>query len=243
VADLVGPKADLRAALADATAIVSCAHARHIGAVLTAAPERARFVFLGSTRKFTSWPDEHARGVLLGEAAWLASGRPGVLLHPTMIYGASGENNVRRLAALARYLPVLPLPRRGRALVRPIHQDDVTHCVLAALARPWQGPEICVIAGADALSYAAFTEAVARAAGLPVRRVIGMPASPLMAAAWLTRIVPGLPRIDPEEIRRLGEDKSFDIADMRAKLGVEPIGLTEGLARTFRPPKALSGYP
>ena len=39
--------------------------------------------------------------------------------------------------------------------------------------------------------------------------------------------------IDPDEVRRLGEDKSFDIAPMRALLGVEPIGLLEGLARTF----------
>lgn len=209
----------------------------NIPAVLAAAPTAARFVFPGSTRKFTRWPDDHARRVLMGEAAWLASGRAGILLHPTMIYGASGENNIRRLAKLARFLPVLPLPGRGRALVRPIHQDAVTRRVLAALERRWDAPETCVIAGADAVSYAEFTAAVMRAAGMPARPVVGLPAWPLMAMAWLTRVLPGLPRIDPHEIRRLGEDKSFDIGPMRDLLDVEPIGLTEGLARTFGSPE------
>ena len=125
----------LRAALADATHIVSCAHARHARAVLAAAPSDARFVFLGSTRKFTRWPDAHGNGVLAGEAAFLASGRSGVMLHPTMIYGAQGEDNVQRLAALLRRLPFVPLPGGGTALVQPIHQDDVTRAIRAALDR------------------------------------------------------------------------------------------------------------
>ena len=62
---------------------------------------------------------------IAGEAAFLTSRRCGVMLHPTMIYGAEGEDNVRRLAALLRRLPVVPLPA-GAGLVQPIHQDDVT---------------------------------------------------------------------------------------------------------------------
>ena len=92
----------MRTALADATAIVSTVHARHAAAVIAAAPPQARLVFLGSTHKFTRWPDDHGNGVLAGEAAFLASRRHGVMLHPTMIYGAQGEDNVQRLAALLR---------------------------------------------------------------------------------------------------------------------------------------------
>src|SRR5689334_7334382 len=51
--------ARLHDALHDATHIVSCAHARHAATVLAAAPPDAHFVFLGSTRKFTMWPDAH----------------------------------------------------------------------------------------------------------------------------------------------------------------------------------------
>jgi nucleoside-diphosphate-sugar epimerase len=230
IADLKG--AGLAAALHDAEILVSCAHARHIPAILAAAPAARRFVFLGSTRKFTRWPDDHGNGVLAGEAAFHASGRSGVLLHPTMIYGATGEDNVQRLAALLRRLPIVPLPGGGRALVQPIHQSDVTRAILAAIDHEWLGPNSIVIAGPSALPYADFVRAVAAAAGLPPPRLLPVPAALLLAGAPLT-MLPGVPRVRGAEIRRLLEDKAFDITPMRATLGVNPIPLAEGLATTF----------
>jgi nucleoside-diphosphate-sugar epimerase len=232
IADLADAPA-LAAALAHAGCVVSCAHARHAGAILAAAP-RARFVLLGSTRRFTKWPDDHANGVRAGEAAFRAAGRPGVMLHPTMIYGAQGEDNVQRLAALLRRLPVVPLPGGGRALVQPIHQHDLTACILASLAVDWRGPETLVVAGPTPLPYADFVRAVAAAAALPPPRIVPVPAMLLRAIAPLTAL-PFLPRIRGPEIRRLLEDKAFDIAPMRARLGVAPIPLADGLAQLFHP--------
>ena len=225
----------LRPALAAAARVVSCAHARHIPAVLAAAPVATRFVFLGSTRKFTRWPDAHGGGVLAGETAFLASGRPGVLLHPTMIYGAAGEDNVQRLAALLRRLPVVPLPGGGRALVQPIHQSDVTRCLRAALDVAWDGPHSLVIAGPAAVPYEIFVHAVAEAAGLRAPRTVSVPAAVLHALAPLTAL-PGLPRIRGDEVRRLMEDKAFPIGTMQSILGIDPIPLPAGLAMTFKGP-------
>jgi nucleoside-diphosphate-sugar epimerase len=201
--------------------------------LIEAAPEGARLVLLGSTRKFTRWPDAHGNGVLAGEAALLRSGRPGVMLHPTMIYGAQGEDNVRRLAALMRRLPVLPLPAGGQALVQPIHQSDVTRAIVAALERVWTGPTALVIGGPEPVSYLEFIRAVAEAAGVLRPRTVSVRAGPLIALAALTRIIPGVPTVRGAEIRRLLEDKAFDIGPMRDVLGVAPISLREGLALTF----------
>jgi uncharacterized protein YbjT (DUF2867 family) len=223
----------LRSALAGATRVVCCAHARHAAAVLAAAPAAARLVLLGSTRKFTQWPDAHGDGVLEGEAALLGSGRSGVMLHPTMIYGAQGEENVQRLADLLRWLPVLPLPGGGRFLVQPIHQSDVTRCIRAALLRDWDGPASLVVAGPAAVRYADFVRAVARAAGLRVPAVVPFPAGALMLAARVARFIPGLPAVRPEEIRRLMENKSFDSGLMLSLFGVDPLPLEKGLALTF----------
>lgn len=231
LANLADPVA-LAAALGDARLVASCAHARHAPAILAAAPGAQRFVFLGSTRKFTRWPDAHGNGVLTGEAAFLASGRPGAMLHPTMIYGAQGENNVQRLARLLRRLSLVPLPGGGRNLVQPIYQGDVTRCLLAALDRDWHGPESLVIAGPNALSYRDFVGAVAHAAGLPPPLLVPVPLLALRALAPLS-VLPGLPRVRGAELRRLLEDKAFDIASMRECLGVEPIPLQEGLAALF----------
>lgn len=240
IADLHDPVAT-RVALADAVAIVSCAHARLAPAILTAAPPEARLVFLGSTRKFTRWPDAHGAGVIQGEAAFLGSRRNGVMLHPTMIYGAEGEDNVQRLAALLQRLPVVPLPAGGRALVQPIHQDDVTRAIIAALEAQWVGPNAVVIAGPAPLPYAEFVRAVCAAAGLRPARIIPVPATPLILLTQLLGFLPGLPRVRGSEIRRLLEDKAFDIGPMRDRLRVEPIPLAEGLARTLvRPHNRLN---
>lgn len=225
----------LSAALGDARAIVSAAHARHAARILEAAPPGALLVLLGSTRRFTRWPDGHGNGVIAGERALMGSGRHGVILHPTMIYGAQGENNVRRLAAWLRRLPVVPLPGGGRALVQPIHQSDVTRAVLASLDRAWDGPHSLVIAGPEPLAYRDFIAGIALAFGLPRRRILDVPASLLIPLAALTRLLPGLPDIGPAEIRRLLEDKAFDIAPMRAALGFEPISLRAGLATMALP--------
>ena len=241
--------ATLAPALHDATTIVSCAHARHLPAILAAAPPAARIVALGSTRKFTRWPDAHGNGVLAGEAAFLAGPRPGLLLHPTMIYGAQGEDNVQRLANLLRRLPVVPLPGGGASLVQPIHQDDLTACLLAAIDDAGATPGALVVAGPTAVTYAAFVRAIAAAAGLPPPRILPIPTALLLVASPLTRL-PFLPTILPDEIRRLAEHKAFDIAHMRARLHVDPISLEAGLARTFRkdapcpsPTASLSSMP
>jgi nucleoside-diphosphate-sugar epimerase len=235
VADLRDAAA-LRQALAGVTRVVSTAHARWTPALLAAAAPRASFVLMGSTRRFSRWPDDHGDGVRAGEAAFLASGRDGVMLHPTMIYGAQGENTVQRLAALLARLPFAPLPGGGRALVQPIHQGDVTRSLLAAARLRWEGPQTLVVAGPAPLPYRDFLRAVAAAAGLRAPPILPIPALPLRLAAPLTRLIPGLPTVSADEIRRLTEDKAFDIGPMRRILGVEPIGLPEGLALTFAPP-------
>jgi uncharacterized protein YbjT (DUF2867 family) len=234
IADL-GDAAALRAALEGAALVISTAHARHAPAILAAAPQDARFVLMGSTRRYSRWADAHGDGVRAGEAAFLASGRAGVMLHPTMVYGAEGEDNVQRLAALLRRLPVAPLPGGGQSLVQPIHQGDVTRALLAAARHSWTGPEAMVIAGPEPMPYRDFLAAVVRAAGLGARPVLPLPLGLLRGLAWFTRIIPGLPSIGADEIRRLTEDKAFDIAPMRGILGVMPIPLEQGLALTFAP--------
>lgn len=231
VADL-DDAAALTTALRDATLIASTAHARHAGAIIAAAPPAARLVMLGSTRRYSRWPDAHGSGVLAGEAALLNSGRSGIMLHPTMIYGAQGENNVQRLARLLRRLPVVPLPGGGRNLVQPMHQDDVTACILAALDVPWTGPRSMVIAGPAPITYADFIRAIARAAGLAEPRIMPVPAGLLMALTPLT-MLPFLPRVRTGEIRRLLEDKAFSVAEMKEALGVMPVAFADGLARGF----------
>ena len=238
IAELTDPVA-LPIALEGASVVVNTAHARHIPEILAATC--APVVALGSTRKFTKWPDDHGQGVLAGEAALREDGRPSFILHPTMIYGAQGEDNVQRLALLLERLPIVPLPGGGRSLVQPIHQADVTRALLAAIHLLIKGdvaaPESIVIAGADAVPYRTFVRMVLMFSGLGGRPIISLPGWLLIAASRITKHIPGLPRIAPEEVRRLLEDKNFDTTPMQRRLGVHPTSLTAGLQHLLAIPQ------
>ena len=234
IADLTD-STELALAFEGAAVVVNTAHARHLPAILAAT--KAPVAALGSTRKFTHWPDNHGRGVLAGEAALRADGRPSIILHPTMIYGAQGEDNVQRLAKLLERLPIIPLPGGGRALVQPIDQRDVTRCPVSAIHLIQNGdvtrPESIVIAGPTAVAYRTFVRMVLYFAGLGGRPIVSLPGWMLMALSHVTRHIRRLPQIAPEEIRRLLEDKNFDVAPMEQRLGVTPVPLANGLHHLF----------
>lgn len=233
VADLARPET-VSGALRGGECVVSLAHARFTGTVLAALPECCkRVVLTGSTRRFTSLSDPAAEAVRTGEAAFLGSGRPGVMLHPSMIYGAPDDRNVNRilryLGAWPRWLPALvPLPGGGRSLVQPVLVDDVVAAFAAAVTRPEAPGEPIVVAGPEPMTYADMVRACARALG---RRVIILPLPPALLAVGL-RLAGALglgPPVNVAELGRAGEDKVFDTGAMRRRLGVVPRPFEEGL--------------
>jgi uncharacterized protein YbjT (DUF2867 family) len=228
VTDLDHPET-LRTALNGASRIVSCAHARFTATVLAHLPATCeRLVLTGSTRRFTAIADPAADAVRAGEAAFLASGVPGVMLHPSMIYGAPDDRNVNRLLRLLRYVPVVPLPDGGRHWVQPVFVDDVVDALVAAVTGPdAPGPPI-IVAGPEPISYADMVRACARALGRSVA-IVPVPLSLLVGGV---RLAAGLGMhlpFDAAEIRRATEDKSFDVSQMRTRLGVTPRPFDEGL--------------
>jgi uncharacterized protein YbjT (DUF2867 family) len=218
-ADFADPAA-LAAALADAELVVSCANAQFVPAILAALPDGGveRLVLMGSTRRFSRVPDSTATAVRAAESALAACPIPSVLLLATLIYGGRA-GVVELLARQIRRFPLLPLVG-GRALVQPIHIDDVAAALVAAVLRPNAPGTPIVIAGPRPMSYRDMVRAIAVARHL---RLILLPV-PGVAVGMAVRLIG---RIGPlvataGALRRLLEDRSFDISEMRDRLGVTP---------------------
>jgi len=233
IADLEQPRT-LALALADADCVISLAHARFADTVLAALPESCgRVVLTGSTRKFTALPDPAAEAVRRGEASLLKSGRAGVMLHPSMIYGAPEDRNINRVLRLVRrwpaWLPViLPLPSGGAHLVQPVFVDDVVDAVVAAATRPEALGAPIIVAGPEPITYAEMMRTCARALGRRLL-VLAVPAALLIGIARLIASIGLTPPFDAAEIRRAGEDKAFEITDMRTRLAVTPRRFADGV--------------
>jgi len=229
-------RARLATLLAPAEVVVSCAHARFTGAVLAALPARGpRLVLMGSVRRYLPIPDRDGAEIAAGERAFDASGRPGVMLHASMIFGTADDGNVSRVLRLLSRWPaampiVLPLPAGGRRLVQPIFIDDVAAAVVAAVERPASDGPPLVLAGPTPIAYRQMIEQCAAALGRRAR-IVAVPIGALVAlAAAAARCGIKLP-LDAAELRRAGQDKAFDIAPMIARLGVHPVDFATGLAR------------
>jgi nucleoside-diphosphate-sugar epimerase len=234
VANLERP-ATIGSALDGVDCIVSLAHARFTEAVLAAVPASCgRIVLTGSTRRFTRLTDPAADAVRKGEAAFRASRRSGVFLHPSMIYGAPDDRNVNRILHYIRRWPralpvVVPLPDGGRHLVQPVFVDDVVDAFVAATTRPEAPGEPIVIAGPEPISYADMVRQCAAVLGRTAL-ILPFPAGLLKAVIRLAKNC-GLPApFDAAEITRASEDKTFDVSDLQERLGITPRSFAAGLS-------------
>jgi uncharacterized protein YbjT (DUF2867 family) len=232
VVDLEKPDT-LAVALAGADVVASLAHARFTDAILAAAPSSARLVLTGSLRKHTRLADPAAEAVRRGEAAFLASGRAGVMLHPSMIYGAAEERNVGRILRFLRRFPPtvpipVPLPDGGRHTVQPVFVDDMVAAFVAAVETPSSnGPSIAV-AGPRPIPYREMIRICAAAMGRRVV-IVPVPVGLLARLASIAGAVGVRVPFNAAELTRAGEDKAFAIDDMKTRLGVTPREFADGV--------------
>ena len=188
-----------------------------------------RFIGLGSTRKFTRFPDQKCIDVTEMERIVMSSGVDATVLHPTLIYGADGLNNVERIANTARRSPIIPLPAKGLSLIQPIHCDDVVDSIISCIDNR-QINKTIVIAGPSPITYRHFVQTVIDAAGLS-SRIVSLPNFAIASIAQLTTLIPAVPTISTSEVKRLLEDKHFDTVEMNRDLGIKPRSFETGMGQ------------
>lgn len=215
--------------------VVSCAHARHTQVLLQRLPkDTGHVVLIGSTWRYSKVPNPSADEVREAERQFSASGRPGVMLHPTMTYGGTQENNIQRLIATIRRWPVFPLPGGGSHLVQPIFVDDVARAIASAALADWQRPEIIPIAGPRPLTWKEMVQTCMEVVGQR-RPMISVPLWPAIVALEALEATGLRLGVDSSMLLRFRESSDFDVGDMIRRLKVEPrefaSGLREALAR------------
>ena len=216
-------------ALVGAQCVINLVHARHTEVLLDCLPSACeRLVLVGSTRRFTALPDPAADQVRAAETLFLSSGVAGVMLHPSMIYGAPDDRNVNRLLHLVRSARILPLPNGGRNLVQPLFVDDMVAALAAAALKPAAtGPSI-VVAGPEPITYAAMLRACAAAQNATIT-IVPVPELLMRAGVGAASMLGIKTPLTAAEIRRAMEAKSFNIDALKSRLGVTPRSFEDGL--------------
>lgn len=131
------------------------------------------------------------------------------------------------------YLPVVPVPGRGRALYQPLWADDAAACVMAILGRAAPGPDgregaaeggRLELAGPETLSHGAIVRIALRSFGRrrPIARVpLPMVRAALRAIEWAWRDS-AFATWEEAELLQVPMTSSRGTADAES-LGVEPV--------------------
>jgi NADH dehydrogenase len=113
----------------------------------------ANFVHVSAIGADPQAPSLYARSKAAGEAAVLAQLPGAVILRPSVVFGPE-DQFFNRFAAMARYLPALPLIGGGATKLQPVYVGDVAEAVALGLegkaaagaAYELGGPEIASLA-------------------------------------------------------------------------------------------------
>jgi uncharacterized protein YbjT (DUF2867 family) len=146
-----------------------------------------------------------------------------VVLRPTMIYGSSGDRNIRLLTRVLMALPAIPR-FIGGSVVQPVLADDVADAVATTL-----GASGIVEADLGGPVPVRLGEIVEKLAQHIDRRVVPIPI-PVAALAWVSQIVFRFrPSRGIHALSMLRHDRDV-VPSGEEILGHSPTTLDEGLA-------------
>lgn len=211
-------------------------HLAHIGfgeriVTLCEAAGARRLVALSSARRFTRFADASARRVIAGEERIERSGLDYTILRSTMIYGGGRDNNVERVRRWLKRRRWMPLVGGGASLVQPIYSSDLADAIVRALANPKStARRSLTVAGPRAITWKEMIETIAAGSDRPVSW-LPVPYPLALAGAAILGFLPGRAPVTRDQVRRLLEDKAFDISEASEALGGwQPCPFMEGLA-------------
>lgn len=217
-------------ALAGVNAVISVAHIKYAPFIIQACKIHriSRVVFFSSTWRFSKFKTSVVESVIQGEEAIEASGLDYTILRPTMIFGPGNDRNITRLRSMMTRVPIMPIFGAGQRLVQPVYVEDVAQAAVdvafcnEAIGKGFE------LAGAEALTYNDMIDTVAGELGRTVIKV-HIPISLGLLLAFLGKRIWSKFPIQDEQIRRMTEDRAFDISLAKRVWGFAPLDFKTGL--------------
>lgn len=176
--------------------------------------------------------DEHAssryhRSKQVADRRLTELGVPYVVLRPSIVYGP-GDHSMRLFARLAA-LPITPVPGDGQYQLQPVHVNDLVQAVVASVEQADLRDLIVDVGGAEALTFAALLDTLAREQDKQRGTcILPIPWLLMRLVAALTDIL-GVGPITGEELGMLRRGNTADIAPFVAAFGFVPLPFEQGI--------------
>lgn len=189
-----------------------------------AAQVGAKMVFVSSQTAQADAPTAYGRIKWEIEGIVLAAG--GAVVRPGQVYGGEQRGLFGILVEMVQQMPILPafIPK---AVVQPIHVDDLVQCLLRVSATALSGDRVLLVGAAQPISFTDFLRAIAQSR-LRLRRWF-VPV-PIMIALWGLSLVGKGAQAD--RLRSLFALPVMDTAGDLARLQIQLRPLHAGMHRS-----------
>lgn len=187
-----------------------------------------RGVFVGSMGVYTKLESSGADSKRRGEAALRASSVTAVIVRPTMIYGTPADRNLARLLQWLARVPVVPVPGGGSTLQQPVHVEDLSSAILAALDLSATSRGEYNAGGPEAMPLRELIQQAGAAMGRKAW-VLPLPLMPAYHTVMLLRRLRLPCPVRGEQVLRLAESKAVDIGTAVTDLGYRPRSFKVGI--------------
>ncbi len=222
---------DVEAALKDVETFVNIAHIRFASSLvpLLEGSDIRRSVFFSSTWGLSRFLTPEVQAVLDGEKALASSSLDSVILRPSMIYGPGDDRNISRLRGFVSRSWVMPIFGSGNQLVQPVYVTDVADAVVACLKREDIAGRTYEIAGGHPITYSSMIDILCGLTGKTIFKVY-VPLFLALSLLHLAAAIVPLLKVRVDQIRRMKEDRAFDITAAVEDLGYQPMAFDRGVA-------------
>jgi uncharacterized protein YbjT (DUF2867 family) len=202
-------------------------HAPNLVAAMEAVrPEHA--IFFSSMSIYTKLASRSRQVRMEAERLVIESKIATTIFRPTMIYGRPGDRNIERLLRFLHWSPVVPLIGSGAGLQQPVHVDDLAYAVAIAIGKTATMGRAYNLPGPRPLRFRELIKQAASVVGRdPVLVHIPRRLAYRAVALWSTTRL--WPRVRPEQVLRLEENKQADPSRAAAEFGFAPREFIEGV--------------
>jgi NADH dehydrogenase len=194
---------------------------------LAASAFGARLVHVSAIGADEKSPSLYGRSKAMGERLVLAAMPTAAVLRPAILFGQE-DDFFNRFAALARFLPALPLVGGGHTLFQPVFAGDVAQAVIGAIEGRSAAGRIYELGGPDVRSFKQLMEFVLATIERK-RLLLPLPYSLATIQAYFLQWLPK-PLLTPDQVEMLRIDNIVSKEAKRdgrtlAAFGIDPIAM------------------
>jgi NADH dehydrogenase len=183
---------------------------------------RARLVHISAIGADENSPSDYAQSKADGERRVLAADPQAIIMRPSIVFGPE-DQFFNRFAALARFLPALPLPGGGHTRFQPVFAGDVAEAIALAVDGKAKAGASYELGGPDIKTFKELMEFML--ATVERRRLLlPVPFAMMKLQAMVLQFLPN-PPLTPDQVELFKSDNIVSAAAHEQGRTLEALGL------------------